>query len=310
MPRYSASGGGDRLLHHRSHPRARLADARFAVREQREVVRGRRVAGRCGRARAGNNSSAFFVCPSATLHLPALISAISGVLYSGSRSTCSNSGIASRARPVRAQVGSPSLRGSRSRSARARSPAGNSPRPWRLAEHRVDEAVDVVELRVRGIERLRRTELLERHVHLPALVVAGGELGADHRALLRRRFLRLDRRRVGRRRRWRASTRLRRAAGERERGQRRTGTAAGRFMRDRRRAKGDSARGGDGMRVARRRLRAVLHLARRAGRRRRRCRRRASCARSRRCRRPAAPAANARMRSRGLVAKLACRETD
>src|SRR6185312_16599966 len=53
-----------------------------------------------------------------------------------------------------------------------------------LAEHRVNEPVDVVDLRIRWIERLRVAEFLERHVHLPSLVVAGGEFGADLRPLL------------------------------------------------------------------------------------------------------------------------------
>src|SRR5487761_1909276 len=85
-----------------------------------------------------------------------------------------------------------------------------------FAEHRVDEPVNVVDPRVRGVERLREAEFLQRDVHLAALVIPGGELGVDLRALLRRRAFALDRGRVRRWRLWRR--RLGRASGDRERG--------------------------------------------------------------------------------------------
>src|SRR6516165_2223088 len=58
-----------------------------------------------------------------------------------------------------------------------------------LAERRVDKAVDVVRLRVPGVERYRVAQLVERDLHLTALVVAAGELGVQLRAHHRRRGL-------------------------------------------------------------------------------------------------------------------------
>ena len=68
-----------------------------------------------------------------------------------------------------------------------------------LAQHRIDEAEVVVDLRVAGVERHCLVELLERNVHPATLVIPRAEFGMEHCAILRARFLGLHRRqRIGR----------------------------------------------------------------------------------------------------------------
>ena len=57
--------------------------------------------------------------------------------------------------------------------------------------HRVDEPVDVVDVRVVGVELRRLAQLLEGDVHLAALVVAGGDLRVELRPVLRAHLGRL-----------------------------------------------------------------------------------------------------------------------
>ena len=66
-----------------------------------------------------------------------------------------------------------------------------------VAEHRVHQAVDVVRRRIAGVGLHGEIELLDRDVHLRALVIAAGQLGV-HPCPLRRACLRLLRRRNAR----------------------------------------------------------------------------------------------------------------
>src|SRR6185437_4371306 len=204
--------GGRWLLHHGSHPCARFADARLVIREQREVVRGDRIAGRraertpqvvLGLFRLTDLRAAFACVDQRNLRR--LVQRVfQHLLEFGDRLACPAGSAEVRA-PVLANFGVVG----RERQALPEIFLGLRA----LAQHRVDEAVNVVELRIRRIERLRGPELLERDIHLAAPVVAGGELGANLRALQRCRVLRLHRWRFGRRRK-RRRCRLRRAAGE------------------------------------------------------------------------------------------------
>ena len=63
-----------------------------------------------------------------------------------------------------------------------------------FTEHRIDEAVKVVRRRIIRVERHRKIELLDRHVHLSALVIARSKVGMQAGAVLRAgRRLRRDR---------------------------------------------------------------------------------------------------------------------
>ena len=58
-----------------------------------------------------------------------------------------------------------------------------------VSHRRVHQTIDVVRLRVLGIQRGRLAELLQRDVHLSAFVISGCQLGMELRAILWTRFL-------------------------------------------------------------------------------------------------------------------------